>query len=192
MWTPAIRGIPPTSSHVDAAPLLGQRRLAGEAAGKLLVAGASTLTENAPRLADGAERPRAAVEAGEHQRRVERQRGDGVRGRPGGPVLARAAITVTAVGIAAIAARNSSVVGVGIAERHRARAGKYDAAAVRRPSLDKAALPAALALGACGTEGITVADDDPDYPGAVLFAERCSGCHTLDRRRELRARPTGR
>jgi len=24
-----------------------------------------------------------------------------------------------------------------------------------------------------------VSDDDPDYEGAVLFAERCSGCHTL-------------
>jgi mono/diheme cytochrome c family protein len=39
---------------------------------------------------------------------------------------------------------------------------------------------AALALGACGTQGIQVADDDPDYTGAVLFAERCSGCHSLE------------
>jgi mono/diheme cytochrome c family protein len=39
---------------------------------------------------------------------------------------------------------------------------------------------AALALGACGSEGIEVADDDPNYRGAVLFAERCSGCHSLD------------
>jgi mono/diheme cytochrome c family protein len=39
---------------------------------------------------------------------------------------------------------------------------------------------AALALGACGTQGIQVADDDPDYTGAVLFSERCSGCHSLD------------
>jgi mono/diheme cytochrome c family protein len=38
----------------------------------------------------------------------------------------------------------------------------------------------ALSLGACGTQGIQVADDDPDYTGAVLFAERCSGCHSLD------------
>jgi mono/diheme cytochrome c family protein len=38
----------------------------------------------------------------------------------------------------------------------------------------------ALALGACGTQGIQVADDDPDYTGAVLFADRCSGCHSLD------------
>ena len=38
---------------------------------------------------------------------------------------------------------------------------------------------AALALGACGTEGITVASDDAHYDGAVLFSERCSGCHTL-------------
>jgi mono/diheme cytochrome c family protein len=38
----------------------------------------------------------------------------------------------------------------------------------------------ALALGACGTQGIKVADDDADYAGAVLFSERCSGCHSLD------------
>jgi mono/diheme cytochrome c family protein len=42
------------------------------------------------------------------------------------------------------------------------------------------ALAAALALGACGTEGIDVASDEPTYNGAVLFAERCSGCHTMD------------
>jgi mono/diheme cytochrome c family protein len=38
---------------------------------------------------------------------------------------------------------------------------------------------AALVLGACGTEGIDVAEDDPGYRGAELFAQRCSGCHTL-------------
>ena len=38
---------------------------------------------------------------------------------------------------------------------------------------------AAVVLAACGTQGIDVADDDPSYAGAVLFAERCSGCHTL-------------
>jgi mono/diheme cytochrome c family protein len=38
---------------------------------------------------------------------------------------------------------------------------------------------AALVFAACGTEGIEVAEDDPHYEGAVLFAERCSGCHTL-------------
>jgi mono/diheme cytochrome c family protein len=42
-----------------------------------------------------------------------------------------------------------------------------------------AAIVAALALAACGTEGIQVADDDPNYDGAVLFSERCGGCHTL-------------
>ncbi len=37
----------------------------------------------------------------------------------------------------------------------------------------------ALALGACGSEGIEVAEDDPNYEGAVLFDENCAGCHTL-------------
>ncbi|HEY7456048.1 MAG TPA: c-type cytochrome [Solirubrobacterales bacterium] len=44
-----------------------------------------------------------------------------------------------------------------------------------------AAVAAALALAACGfgEEGIAVSKDDPDYNGAVLFATRCGGCHTL-------------
>jgi mono/diheme cytochrome c family protein len=41
------------------------------------------------------------------------------------------------------------------------------------------AIAAASVLGACGTESIEVAEDDPAHEGAVLFAERCSGCHTL-------------
>ena len=43
------------------------------------------------------------------------------------------------------------------------------------------ALPlAAGGLVACGSQGIQLAEDDPDYEGAQLFVERCSGCHTLD------------
>ncbi len=38
---------------------------------------------------------------------------------------------------------------------------------------------AALAVGACGTEGIELAEGDPNYEGAVLFDENCAGCHTL-------------
>jgi mono/diheme cytochrome c family protein len=37
---------------------------------------------------------------------------------------------------------------------------------------------AAVVLAACGTESVDV--DDPAFEeGATLFAERCSGCHTL-------------
>jgi mono/diheme cytochrome c family protein len=41
---------------------------------------------------------------------------------------------------------------------------------------------AAIAVGACGwgEEGISVPEDDPLREGAVLFAERCAGCHTLE------------
>ena len=46
--------------------------------------------------------------------------------------------------------------------------------------LSTAVITAALALGACGTEGIQVSEDDPASAGATLFADRCSGCHTLD------------
>jgi cytochrome c551 len=51
-----------------------------------------------------------------------------------------------------------------------------------RPALATAlTIVAALVLAACGfgEEGIAVSEDDPNYNGAVLFAERCSGCHTL-------------
>jgi cytochrome c551 len=42
-------------------------------------------------------------------------------------------------------------------------------------------LAAALGLAACGfgEEKISVAEDNPNYNGAVLFATRCAGCHTL-------------
>jgi mono/diheme cytochrome c family protein len=43
-----------------------------------------------------------------------------------------------------------------------------------------AALAAALSISACGTQKITVAKSNPQlYHGAVLFSERCAGCHTL-------------
>jgi mono/diheme cytochrome c family protein len=41
------------------------------------------------------------------------------------------------------------------------------------------ALAAAAALTACGSEGVDVSGDEQVQHGAELFAERCSGCHTL-------------
>jgi mono/diheme cytochrome c family protein len=55
----------------------------------------------------------------------------------------------------------------------------YDAARVRSRLALVPAVAATLALAACGTESIEVPEDDPTHAGAVLFAERCSGCHTL-------------
>ena len=49
-----------------------------------------------------------------------------------------------------------------------------------RPVLVLIPLAAAFALAACGTEGNSVPEDDPTHAGSVLFAERCSGCHTLE------------
>ena len=40
-------------------------------------------------------------------------------------------------------------------------------------------LATALALSACGSQGVSVAKSSPYYRGAVLFREHCSGCHTL-------------
>jgi len=37
----------------------------------------------------------------------------------------------------------------------------------------------ATALGACGSQEIQVPKSSPYYRGAVLFLDRCSGCHTL-------------
>jgi mono/diheme cytochrome c family protein len=55
------------------------------------------------------------------------------------------------------------------------------AAMPRRVPLVAAAVVAAGVLVACGSEGISVSDKNPQVQrGAVLFAQRCSGCHTLD------------
>ena len=37
-----------------------------------------------------------------------------------------------------------------------------------------------LALSACGSESVGLAQSDPYYKGAEIFAQRCAGCHTLD------------
>jgi mono/diheme cytochrome c family protein len=52
----------------------------------------------------------------------------------------------------------------------------------RRCSRLLAIAVAAVALGAsaCGEQGIQLAEDDPNYEGAKIFQQRCSGCHTLD------------
>jgi mono/diheme cytochrome c family protein len=57
---------------------------------------------------------------------------------------------------------------------------KYDAAGVRPVLVLIGTALAALLLSACGSEGISVLEDDPTHAGAVLFAERCGGCHTID------------
>jgi mono/diheme cytochrome c family protein len=49
-----------------------------------------------------------------------------------------------------------------------------------RRLLSAAALIAAgLVLGACGSERIDIAENDPNYEGARLFDENCAGCHSL-------------
>jgi mono/diheme cytochrome c family protein len=40
-------------------------------------------------------------------------------------------------------------------------------------------LACAAAVGACGSQGISVPKASPYYTGAVLFRNHCSGCHTL-------------
>jgi mono/diheme cytochrome c family protein len=50
---------------------------------------------------------------------------------------------------------------------------------LRVPLLAIAAVAVAVLASACGTEHIGVAQSNPLYRGAVLFSQRCSGCHTL-------------
>jgi len=38
----------------------------------------------------------------------------------------------------------------------------------------------ALGAGACGEQGIQLAKSNPNYEGAEIFQQHCSGCHTLD------------
>ncbi len=40
-------------------------------------------------------------------------------------------------------------------------------------------LVCASALGACGSQGVQIAQQSPYHRGAVLFRDHCSGCHTL-------------
>jgi mono/diheme cytochrome c family protein len=40
-------------------------------------------------------------------------------------------------------------------------------------------LACSVALGACGSQGISVPKSSPYYRGAVIFRDHCSGCHTL-------------
>jgi mono/diheme cytochrome c family protein len=50
---------------------------------------------------------------------------------------------------------------------------------MRRRLIVALALAAAPFAGACGEQGIELAKSDPDYEGAKIFEQRCSGCHTL-------------
>jgi mono/diheme cytochrome c family protein len=38
---------------------------------------------------------------------------------------------------------------------------------------------AALAVAGCGSHGNQLAANDPNFQGAMIFEEHCSGCHTL-------------
>ena len=51
---------------------------------------------------------------------------------------------------------------------------------MRRPLLLLALPVVAAATVACGSEGIQVAEDSPQYEGAEIFHQRCAGCHSLD------------
>jgi len=51
---------------------------------------------------------------------------------------------------------------------------------MRRPLLLLAVPALAAGAIACGKQDIQLAKSSPDYEGAQIFVERCSGCHTLD------------
>ena len=65
------------------------------------------------------------------------------------------------------------------------RSENADKLAARRTAGSKLLVALVLLLGsiavagACGTQGIQLAKDNPDYRGAVIFRDHCSGCHTL-------------
>ena len=100
---------------------------------------------------------------------------------PAGPPGPAAETIVTAVGSAAIAARMiSGATGLDLCLGASRGAESMMPPVLRTLWLSTAAIAAVLALGACGTEGIQLSEGDSGYQGAVLFAERCSGCHTLE------------
>ena len=51
---------------------------------------------------------------------------------------------------------------------------------MRRPVLLLPLLAAAVGAVACGTDDVKLASSDPNYAGAQIFVQRCSGCHSLD------------
>src|SRR4029079_7244887 len=95
---------------------------------------------------------------------------------PAGPCSPTAVTIVTPVGSAAMARRKCSGVGVVTI----GQTGSMMPPVLRRICIPMLAIGIALAASGCGTQGIQVAQDDPDYAGAVLFSDRCSGCHSLD------------
>jgi mono/diheme cytochrome c family protein len=40
-------------------------------------------------------------------------------------------------------------------------------------------LAAAALAGGCGSQGVALSKSSPNYRGAILFRDHCSGCHTL-------------
>ena len=61
---------------------------------------------------------------------------------------------------------------------------------MRRPLVIAVALAASL-LAACGGEIEVPEDDTTAHRGAVLFNERCSGCHSLDAANAYGSKPEG-
>ena len=95
----ARRGRALALAPLDALPLRGLGVLAGEARRQLLLAGGEGVDAEAAGGAHRGQGARAAVEAGEHHRRVQRERGDRVRGRARRARSAPIAVTtVTPVG----------------------------------------------------------------------------------------------
>lgn len=61
-----------------------------------------------------------------------------------------------------------------------ATAGRLSRLARRRAAVALVGLPlAALGISACGSQGISLSKSNPNYAGAVIFRDHCSGCHTL-------------
>ncbi len=50
----------------------------------------------------------------------------------------------------------------------------------RRVAIAACIAAAALLTSGCGKLDVQLSEDDPDYRGAVLFAQRCGMCHTLE------------
>ncbi|HWK16556.1 MAG TPA: c-type cytochrome [Solirubrobacteraceae bacterium] len=50
---------------------------------------------------------------------------------------------------------------------------------IRLLLLSGATIAVAALAAACGTQKISVPQSDPTHSGAVLFSQRCAGCHTL-------------
>ena len=166
----------------DAGPLLRYRRLGREGAGGRLLAGVEDADAEAVGGLDGEQGAGAAVEAGEHQHRLDRERADSVGGRSGRSVGAAGGDDRDPRRQACHGGAEQGWVGLGHRQKIAIGSRQYDARRVRPCTAHKhgrCRCPQSHGLRIRRGRDLGLQGRPRPTRGAVLFATHCSGCHTL-------------